>query len=496
MTDIKILIVEDEAIVAEDLASHLERLGYVVADIVDSGEDAIAVATALKPNLVLMDIRLAGEMDGTEATRQIYANSNIPAVYLTAYADDRTLERVKLTNPFGYIQKPFTSQELRAAIEIALTRHQSEVRAKQTLQDARARQEEAQTDSELKSQYLSIASREIRAPLMTIESVASVLETRGHTLTEEKVRDYLHGIKEVVSDVNQLMEKLLFLEKIASPDLDLKLELFNVVAFCQETIDKLNHEANDWKHELILASDLDCIEVNLDRQFLQQILNNLLANAIAYSPPESTVWLKLSQIANRLVLQVKDRGAGIPECDRATLFDPFQRGSNMERTPSLGLGLAIVKQLVDRCRGEIRYQSELGQGTTFEISIPVNWEDSKVAPNSDPVTTGEGLPKWSLRQAIEYIHRHLDRDLKLPDLAAVTGMSQSHFARLFKQALGVTLRQYIIQQRIERSKHLLKQNLHLQIADIAIQCGFANQIHFTKSFRQITGITPKAYREQ
>ena len=120
MEKTKILVVEDEAIIARDLQKRLENLDYVVTAAVATGEDAIHRAETDSPGLVLMDIVLLGEMDGIEAAGQIRSLFDIPVVYVTAYADDKILERAKVTEPFGYILKPFDDRELRSVIEMAL----------------------------------------------------------------------------------------------------------------------------------------------------------------------------------------------------------------------------------------------------------------------------------------------------------------------------------------------------------------------------------------
>jgi AraC family transcriptional regulator len=109
-----------------------------------------------------------------------------------------------------------------------------------------------------------------------------------------------------------------------------------------------------------------------------------------------------------------------------------------------------------------------------------------------PIYEG-GLPDRQVRQILAYIHEHLDRDIKLADLAALLDMSQFHFSHMFKQALGTAPYQYLLQQRVERAKQLLKQT-ERSIVDIALECGFNSHSHLSKQFRQITGITPTAYR--
>ncbi len=127
----RIVIVEDERIVALDLAATLKQLGYTVVASVSSGEAAIQAAIALRPNLVLMDIRLAGEVDGIQAAETIKKEVDIPFIYLTAHSDTQTLTRAKITEPFGYIVKPFKADELRCAIEIAVHKHEIEARLRE-----------------------------------------------------------------------------------------------------------------------------------------------------------------------------------------------------------------------------------------------------------------------------------------------------------------------------------------------------------------------------
>lgn len=128
MKTVTILVVEDEAVVAMDIEASLRGMGYQVAGIAATGAEAISKAREYQPDLVLMDIRLRGEMDGIEAARQIRAQAAIPIVYLTAFADEEMIARAKLTEPFGYILKPFQERELRSNIEMALYKQTMERR--------------------------------------------------------------------------------------------------------------------------------------------------------------------------------------------------------------------------------------------------------------------------------------------------------------------------------------------------------------------------------
>lgn len=124
----RILIVEDDRIVARDIQHQLSRMGHVVVGMSASGEDAVRMACSQQPDLVLMDIRLEGEMDGIEAARRIRDAHRIPIVFLTAYANDEVVHRASLTEPFGYLLKPFEEPQMRTVIQMALYKHASDTR--------------------------------------------------------------------------------------------------------------------------------------------------------------------------------------------------------------------------------------------------------------------------------------------------------------------------------------------------------------------------------
>lgn len=130
-----LLIVEDEVLVARDIKSRLVKMGYDVVGIAGRGIEAVDKATSLKPDLVLMDIHLRGEMDGVEAALKIHETFDVPVIFCTAYSNEQTLERAKISEPYGYVLKPFDNRELEINIEIALYKH----RVEKDLSDTRQR---------------------------------------------------------------------------------------------------------------------------------------------------------------------------------------------------------------------------------------------------------------------------------------------------------------------------------------------------------------------
>ena len=128
----KIMIVEDESIIAEDIRMSLINNGYVVSSVISMGEKAIEKVKEDNPDLILMDIMLAGKMDGIQTAGMIQTIFNIPVIYLTAYCDDKIIERAKITSPFGYLIKPFKDRELCIAIEMSLYKHKLEMELKES----------------------------------------------------------------------------------------------------------------------------------------------------------------------------------------------------------------------------------------------------------------------------------------------------------------------------------------------------------------------------
>jgi len=126
MSKTNVLVVEDESIVSKDIQHSLKKLGYNVVGAAATGEKAIELAKETVPDIVLMDIMLKGDMNGIEAAEQIRTSMNIPVIYLTAYADEGTLARAKVTEPCGYIIKPFKEIDIHTSIEMAIYKHKRE----------------------------------------------------------------------------------------------------------------------------------------------------------------------------------------------------------------------------------------------------------------------------------------------------------------------------------------------------------------------------------
>ncbi len=158
----------------------------------------------------------------------------------------------------------------------------------------------------------------------------------------------------------------------------------------------------------------------------------------------------------------------------ATLEDPLLQGILLTLKQEMVTGGLNTQLFVDQLK------------TTLVMHLLRSYGVQKVQIS----TYGDGLPRYKLNQVIDYIAAHLDQNLELEALAQLVGMSQFYFSRLFKQSLGITPHQYVIQQRVERAKQMIS-NGTLGLAEIALDCGFANQAHLNRLFKRLTGVTPK-----
>lgn len=358
----KILVVEDERVVARDIEKRLKKLGYVVPASVASGEEAIQKVVELRPDLVLMDIRLKGQMDGLEAAEQIRADYNTPVIYLTAYADEATLQRAKATEPFGYIVKPFDERDLHVAIEVALRRQLSETAIRVAL-------EKEKELSELKSRFWSMAAHEIRSPMTSILSCAQLLEHEHHHLTEERRREFLYIIQQSIRTMDQLLNDLLAIGRVEGGSLKFKPALLDLEQFCRDLVEEIQFSAG-LNHPILFNAQGPCENACFDQRLLRHILTNLISNAMKYSVPNTPVIFDLFCTSREVTIQVRDTGIGIPPDAQQQLFEPFQRASNVGDIPGTGLGLTMVKRCLDLHSGQIVVESEVGVGTTITIKLP------------------------------------------------------------------------------------------------------------------------------
>ena len=361
MSSIKILVIEDEVLIARQIEGCLHQLGYEVVGIATRVETALQQLTDVPTDLVFVDIHLQGQQDGITLAEQVRDRFHIPFIYLTAYVDDSTLERAKQTRPAGYILKPFKQNDLRVAVEMAIARHQLE--AEETKADI--------NDTSPQSfDYLSLLSHELRNPLTVIQFSAKLLGDSRYPIDDAKKAQLLQRIQASTSSINQLIEDVLM---VGQADHDTTLfhpETIDLVELCQTLLEPFQWNLES-QHVIAFSPPPDPLFASVDQALFQHILNNLIGNAIKYSPDGRSILLQLYRSGQTVQLEVQDQGIGIPPEDLDCLFQPFRRGRNVGKLPGNGLGLAIVKRAIELHGGEITVTSRVSQGTTFTVKLPL-----------------------------------------------------------------------------------------------------------------------------
>lgn len=236
-----------------------------------------------------------------------------------------------------------------------------------------------QTEKELlafKSSFVAMTSHEFRTPLTTIQSSAELLEFYRHKLSEERQKNHLQRISTSVWRMTQMLDDILMISETEAGKLAFNPTSVDLVKFCRRVVDDLQpNEINQQAIAFTLQSSLPSPNALplFDKKLLRQILTNLLSNALKYSPTGSPIQFDLTYLDNKVLFRIQDYGIGIPKADQTRLFESFYRASNIGTIQGTGLGLAIVKQCVDLHQGEITFESVEGIGTTFVVTLPLNY---------------------------------------------------------------------------------------------------------------------------
>jgi signal transduction histidine kinase len=353
----RIQIVEDETIVAMDIEDELTTLGYTVTAIGSSGEEAIQQAVETKPDLILMDIRLKGEVDGIEAAEEIRARFNIPVVYLTAYADDDTLARAKITEPFGYIIKPFQERDLHTTIEMALYKHRMEKKLQAYATELEQQNRELDTFAHTVANNLNSLAKMVTNQANTLQS---------NVRLPDEYQQSLDTIARSGRKMNHVIQELLLLAKVRQTDVTFKrVNMARIVAQAQQ---RLTEMIEEYQAKIILPGHWP--EVLGYGPWIEEIWVGYLSYGIQYGgrPPQLRIGATIQ--SNRQVrFWIRDNGPGLIPQEQDRLFtSPDQSGQAQERW----LRLSIVRHIVEKLGGQVSIDSEgiPGQGIVFSFTLP------------------------------------------------------------------------------------------------------------------------------
>ena len=369
----KILIVEDESIVAFDLKRMLLNLNYDVLDIVTSGEKAIKKAVEEKPDLIIMDVMLNGPITGVEAAARIKGVMNVPIIYLTAYADTETLRSAKVTEPYGYILKPFEEKVLLSTIEMAIYKNKMEEKLIASEKKYRLLAKELEDLNEKKDQFYSIISFNLRDPLDSVIGFSEILKNEYKELSPEDIQLYISSLYLSSRQIYSLLNNLIQFSRIQIKDIDFNPSNLNLRKIVEENAEVLKNMADKKSVKIINYVNKE-ISVYADVNMLTSIFYNLLVNAIKYSYKNGYVEVSAVKDMNYIKISIEDKGAGMDKESLDKLFilnvKKVTPGTNNEM--GTGLGLLLTKEFVEKNDGMIEVISEINKGTCVNFTLPVS----------------------------------------------------------------------------------------------------------------------------
>lgn len=224
---------------------------------------------------------------------------------------------------------------------------------------------------QLKTNFVATVSHEFRTPLGIIISSAQILERYQDRLSAEARTEHLHSIRDAVMTMARMMEDVLVLSRADAGKLEYHTRTLDLVELCETIIEETLVSTGRRCPITFIPEPGELGDANGDDTLIRHILNNLISNAVKYSPAGSPITVRLRRDGREGIIQVRDAGRGIPAQEKDRIFEAFHRASNTEGVPGTGLGLVIVKRCVDLHGGHIRYQSQENAGTEFTVQLPL-----------------------------------------------------------------------------------------------------------------------------
>ncbi len=411
----RLLVVDDEESVAVTMGAILEMDGYTVS-VSMSGADALKRIRETSFDLVLTDLRL-DDVDGLTIISEICrVQPDTVAIILTGYASMESAIKALREGAYDYLVKPCDVDELRAVVARGIERRQLGLQLKERLaeletanqtirelnrdlqqriaaataqlqermQDLASALEQLQEIDRLKSRFLSMASHELKTPLTSISGLAQVLLRRMRRRLEMGRPDdddwqeeqsghvgRLELLNSQTARLGRLVDELLDVSRIESGKLEFRLQPVDMAQLLSEVASRMQLSTNQHTIEVELNGVAES-PVPADRDHLEQVLDNLVSNAIKFSPDGGTILLRVRDQGDSVMVSIHDPGVGIPEDQLDAVFGLFYQAEDpvSRRTGGMGLGLYISKEIISRHGGRIWAESEPGAGSTFNFSLP------------------------------------------------------------------------------------------------------------------------------
>lgn len=354
----RILIVDDQEANLQVLGTMLGQLGFDIVTATD-GEQALGRIAAQRVDLVLLDVLMPG-IDGFEVCRRIREQpdlAHLPVIFLSSADDKEFVVRALGAGGVDYVTKPFHKAELASRVRTHLALKAARDSLRQLAED--------------KDELLGILAHDLKSHLGGMQMSAQVLHQRAVTMGEPRLElmsgNILHATNQMFAFVKEFLAN-----SSAERGVEIKLEPVALQEVAAEGVRHYTEAAQRKEIMLHFESAEENVFVSADRAALDQVLDNLISNAIKFSPAGKNVWVTVAAIPGGAECRVQDEGPGFTDEDKALIYGRYRRLSATPtgNEPSTGLGLSIVKKLMHAMGGELRFESTPGQGTTFLLQFP------------------------------------------------------------------------------------------------------------------------------
>jgi len=363
----RILAVDDDRINLRIISGILRHEGYEIAEAA-SGEQALEVYATFHPNLVLLDVMMPG-IDGFATCRTLkktYGDKCAPVIFVTAKSEADDVVMGFDAGGVDYLTKPFRPKEVVARIRTHLSNQQL-VEQQKDLVDQLSRANAA------KDRFLGMCAHDLRNPLSSIRGLAELMDENAIGVLTPEQREIIQTIHGASQSMLLLVNELLDVATIEAGHLKLEKSRVNIVDIVERSVHLSNIEAAKKKTTIELVKLATDPIVNVDTNKIRQVVDNLINNAVKYSPRGSIVTVLIHSNGKEAGFAVRDSGPGIPENERHKLFKDYGRLSTVPTggEKSTGLGLAICRKIVEAHHGTIGVDNIPGRGAEFIVSLPL-----------------------------------------------------------------------------------------------------------------------------
>lgn len=370
ITNSQILIVDDIVDNLDMLTDMLKDQGHAVR-IATSGKEAIAAVAEHIPDLILLDIQMP-MMNGYEVCKHIKANpqtTDIPIIFLSALAETRDIVRGFEVGGADYISKPFQFREVVARVnsQLVVSHQRKEIEA---LRERDRQQYEQLT--KMKDRFLHTTAHDLKNPLTGILLYSQLLKSDDPN-DHNNLIEIADGIEHNVRKMQRLITDILDLAQMQIGE-GIHLTQTDLVQIVRKALQDFEILARDNRIELDFQTSASTVFIHADSHLFERVVDNLISNAIKYTPPHGQVTIRIQQTNQEVLLSVQDTGIGIPPEDLPHVFEAFYRvrKSSHRKATGSGLGLSIVATIVEQHNGLVQVESELEKGSLFTVVLPVN----------------------------------------------------------------------------------------------------------------------------